>query len=282
MLWGRESILPKEPIFVISFDESKCMGEHYHDFYEIEYIRSGEGYHIINGEKHRVGAGDVFFTNIGSSHYFETTFENPIIVYNCVFNQSALDGICEGFNKNSAFGELRVLPENMNRPYAYLYDSNFEIKDILDKMLCEYANKSEGYLMQITGLLLMLLTSFSRKYGGFHEENGKHQEQLYEVKRHIKEHFRDEINLDDLARIARVHPNYLCRIFKDQVGISISKYIQNVRINYAAMLLRDSNISISYIMSEVGYNNEKYFREIFKDKIGKSPQQYRTGIKKGW
>jgi len=69
--------------------------------------------------------------------------------------------------------------------------------------------------------------------------------------------------------------NYLGQIFKDRTGISISNYLNNLRIKEATRLLIDSTMKIYEISDAIGYSDQNYFSAIFKRYTGVSPREYR-------
>nr|WP_235196433.1 helix-turn-helix transcriptional regulator [Streptococcus mitis] len=64
-------------------------------------------------------------------------------------------------------------------------------------------------------------------------------------------------------------------MFKKETGETLVKYITDKRINAAKSLLSQTNISISQVSCQVGYDNYSYFTKIFKQRTGLSPGDYR-------
>jgi len=73
---------------------------------------------------------------------------------------------------------------------------------------------------------------------------------------------------------------YTGSLVKKLMGKSFAKTIQERRCLIVAQKLLDTDLSIKEIIADVGYENESFFRKIFKEKYGKSPLDYRRrGIK---
>jgi len=98
------------------------------------------------------------------------------------------------------------------------------------------------------------------------------------IKKYIDEHFEEEITRTELANMAFFNPSYLSRLFKKKLGVSISDYITNVRIEKSKQLLT-GNDSIGNISMNVGYYNMSHFSRMFKKNVGMSPQEYRRKMK---
>lgn len=91
---------------------------------------------------------------------------------------------------------------------------------------------------------------------------------------YIEKHYTESISLAKIAEKFFVNKNYLCNIFKSQIGCTIHEYITNLRINTAKKMIRNSEKSLHEIANEVGYNNYSYFGKIFRRKNGISPNEY--------
>ncbi|WP_438347680.1 response regulator transcription factor [Paenibacillus sp. FA6] len=72
-----------------------------------------------------------------------------------------------------------------------------------------------------------------------------------------------------------LHPVYLSKIYKSETGESLSDYIIRMRMERALYLLKNSNMKIYEITSELGYQNPQYFSKIFKKHYGVTPHEYR-------
>jgi len=91
----------------------------------------------------------------------------------------------------------------------------------------------------------------------------------------IKQHFREQISLDEVAHSAYLSVSRLSHIFKEQTEMTIVDYLTNVRIEYAKELLISTNKNCTEICFESGYNNQSYFTRTFKEVTGVTPRQFR-------
>lgn len=92
---------------------------------------------------------------------------------------------------------------------------------------------------------------------------------------YIDQNYQKEINRAELARQVYLNPDYVSRLFKKEVGQSISSYILSKRMTRAKTLLRDSAIPIHEVSAVVGYDSFAYFSKLFKKSEGMSPSEYR-------
>ena len=100
-------------------------------------------------------------------------------------------------------------------------------------------------------------------------------EAIQRVTHYIRENFRRDISLNELAEVAGLTSQYLSTLFKRRRGTTVVSYITDLRLEAARSLLRETNKSVSEIAAEVGYSNPQYFTRVFKRATSMSPLQYR-------
>ncbi len=101
------------------------------------------------------------------------------------------------------------------------------------------------------------------------------------VKHYIRQHYREDLTRNDLAEVVHITPNYLSKRFHTETGMSLREYINQLRIEDAKRLLLSTNITISEIASEVGFDNISYFSTVFRKLCGVSPIEWSSGKKAG-
>ncbi|MFF2755269.1 helix-turn-helix domain-containing protein [Psychrobacillus sp. NPDC058041] len=104
----------------------------------------------------------------------------------------------------------------------------------------------------------------------------KYSATIITCQEYIYKHLYGDITLDQLSEICSLSPNYLSSLFKKEVGIPISEYIQRQRIEEAKSLLHLTKYSISEISTWLNFNDQSYFIKVFKKYTGLTPRQYRN------
>jgi two-component system response regulator YesN len=92
---------------------------------------------------------------------------------------------------------------------------------------------------------------------------------------YIEEHLGSDVGLQQVAKHVHVHPNHLSEVFKKEVGITFGDYVTKQKIQRAMEILTISPAKISEVASAVGYEDVKYFSQIFKKYTGKTPSEFR-------
>ncbi len=89
----------------------------------------------------------------------------------------------------------------------------------------------------------------------------------------IQERFLTLRSLGDIARACHVDGAYICRLFKRFGDISPYDYLVQLRMEYAAELLRDSGVMVKMVAAEMGFANPYHFSRVFKRVHGFSPER---------
>lgn len=97
------------------------------------------------------------------------------------------------------------------------------------------------------------------------------------TKDYIASHYSDStLDLTKVAGALSVHPVYLSRLMKQELGMPFARYLTHVRIGRAVELMGDSNMKIWQVAQRVGYSGPNYFSAAFKKVLGMSPAEYRS------
>ncbi len=260
---------------------------HAHDFIEIAYVVSGRGAHILDGRNYIVSAGDLFIIDSDVCHEFRafTGGNAQLTVYNCVFTPGFIDETLSGcedfldityhFMFNRFFED-----EAVNRADIRLVGNNTrEVQDLYEKMYREYTLRRPGYREMLKAHVTELLITIFRLYG-----KTKNQKEQLSIKRsgmvdkvieYIRKNFSGQFSLEELSTVAFLSKSYLSSTFRKCTGMTVTEYVQKVRIEEACKMLETTDYNVIDVSMEVGYRDTKHFTEVFKRITGKTPGQYR-------
>ena len=96
---------------------------------------------------------------------------------------------------------------------------------------------------------------------------------------YIYDNLHNRITVNELAEYAKLNPTYLSRLFKKEVGISISEYIRKQKIDTAKNMLLYSDYKPGQIAQILAFPSQSYFTEIFKEYTGTTPKEYAKGMR---
>ncbi|MEM5016328.1 response regulator [Metabacillus indicus] len=98
------------------------------------------------------------------------------------------------------------------------------------------------------------------------------------MKQHIRKNCHTDLSLEAMAKEFSLSPQYVSKIFKEELGISYIDYLTKCRIEKAKKLMEKGSHSLKEIAFEVGYNDPNYFSRVFKKVCKKSPSQYKDSL----
>ncbi len=104
--------------------------------------------------------------------------------------------------------------------------------------------------------------------------------EIAEAKLYIKEHYKDEIALKDIAAAVHVSESYFSTLFKKTTGENYKDYLRRMRMGEAIRLLINTDMKTYEIAYEVGYRDARRFADVFRGIYGMSPMEYRKREKK--
>lgn len=286
---GEQYFKSGHPIYINRFEEPVETHLHAHDFIEIAYVAEGMGIHKVGEWEYSVKKGDLFLINYNTPHEFrslpEQSPDRTLKVFNCVFKPEFIDPSIADFRDFSGIAEFLLFRSLFPNEVEALIDIKLigqetgNIEEIYRKMNLEFIQKDDGYIgilrSYVTELLIMIFRAF-RKAGHVREDTLRgHTKDITRVMDYLKANYSGALKLQDLSTVVFLSPNYICKLFKDTTGITISEYIQNVRIEEACRILAKTDKKILAISQEVGYKDLRHFQEVFKRITGRSPGEYR-------
>lgn len=147
---------------------------------------------------------------------------------------------------------------------------------VVDAISVDYAQKMYACTdaRRLYDLILAMLREFCDAAAA-----GRQQNYTPPVRRAvtcIALHLSQELTLPSLAKAARVSPAHLSRLFKEEIGLTVSRYIARARCEKAAGLLRTTDLPVQDISAHVGYLDNNYFAKVFRSLYGATPTAYRA------
>ncbi|WML51403.1 response regulator [Neobacillus sp. PS3-12] len=99
---------------------------------------------------------------------------------------------------------------------------------------------------------------------------------IADIEKYLQDHYDREVKLQEIADVFFLSREYISRKFKQEFGENISDYIVKIRMQKAKSLLKNSELKIYEIANMIGYQDDKYFRKVFKKVEGITPNEFRS------
>lgn len=115
---------------------------------------------------------------------------------------------------------------------------------------------------------------------GFNELlNDNSIKRIYDIYQYINTNFKQGIRLEEIAKIACMTPQALCKYFKQKTLKTLLEFVNEIRIGHACQLLINSDYNIIQVCYESGYNNLSNFNRYFKKIVKMTPAEYKKKMR---
>lgn len=238
-------------------------------FNRLYFIDSGEGKVIINGVTYYPKPGQLMIMPAGSTQTTETSINDPYTRYFCHFDAD--------------IGEWPLF-HSANKLYICDVPNPDSVRNIFTDMIEHFQKDDVLSVLRIQASLLNLIatcleSSDNSKVDFMNEfiQTGD-QGKLAHVLQYIDQYLNKPIEIEELAELVHLHPNYFIPYFKKFMGVTPMYYVQQKRMEYAKKQLSYTDFSISDIAELVGMELA-HFSKYFKKTLGVSPSAYRNSTK---
>lgn len=247
---------------IFSYTVSSNYPLHWHDYYELQYISSGHGTLIINGEAYALGPGNMALLSPVDFHCFENVpADDPLKVISVKFSDLILPA-----------GLRADIYEPSRSMVTHSEQAETVFRRLHEEFFSNRYGKDDYITAGIVQLCIILLRDFidQKKSDCCGKRTPIQQAVLY-----VRARFRGSITVEDVANVVHLTPNYFSEYFKKQTGIKFSSYVQKLRLELAVGLLKMTDLSVKQVAEQSGFNSAAYFSNAFKDCFGISPEQFR-------
>ncbi len=251
--------------------------EHLHEFIEMVYILRGSGIHAIDGVEYDFKPGSLLFINYRQVHYFRTDTEMEMcnilldpewISEKLIDSENAFELL--GL---SAFSHFEKDVDSDRPLILFSGEERHQIERLLKDMAAEKAKKNTGYITVLKSQVMVLLTYIFRKMSSdiAPVQKGFTPEFLT----YIRENSAEKLTLGELAKKCFYNPSYFSRLFKEHYGITVTEYINQIRLEKAMEMLLKTELSVEDIVEHTGFSRKATFYKLLKQKTGMTPQDFR-------
>ena len=91
----------------------------------------------------------------------------------------------------------------------------------------------------------------------------------------VENNYQRKLSLEEIGRLVKMSPTSVCRYFKRHTHQNLWEYLNSYRINRAAQIIAESNLTISQIGNSCGFSNISNFNHAFRERVGTTPGEYR-------
>ena len=261
----------------VKAQETAVCDWHIHREYEMLLVTGTTKYFVFEFEEKEIAIeqGDIILVNSMVPHKTISAIGTTTILLQ--FNISTYGDLVDELKLGSILGRESA-------PYTIFKKGtplNTELSNCILKINKEASDKKcyydyfiKSYLYELIALLYRhgILTDYNK----FLEDIPR----ILPILKYISAHYSEHLTLTEVSAVANVHSSYLCKVFKDTLGISFIEYLNLVRISNAKTLLEETEKNVTEIAFEVGFSSVSYFIKTFKKYNSHSPNKYKSLLEK--
>ena len=247
---------------------------HWHDEFEIIYVRSGFLTVSISGESYIGKTGEAFVVSPGNLHLMGSqsgtvdyyTFLFPLKYISFRTDDMLDEKLLEPLNS----GHLMICPR-----------VNDTAKELCEQLIKIYEAKNDESESKITTqvrtkiiLLQFILEMWKKGFVIENDTSGRNTVEK-EMVSYIQQNFTGKISLREFGEQFHLSEKNISRYFKEHFHITLSQYVTYLRLEHAKQLLQDTDIPVTDVAMQSGYQNVSYFIRSFQKAYAVSPLKYR-------
>lgn len=233
------------------------------DLVEIVLVRGGESRYFVGGMPYDARRGDLFIYNSRVVHDEPSGPDRPVASFSLALGGLSVPGLREN----------ALIPDDASPVCPLTETQTVRLERLYDVLYSELtAGNDDG-----AHHLLMALLTLVQQFLAAAAQDGSRGENVFaqRIKDYIDRHFAENFSLQSMADALHVSPYYLAHVCKDVTGYSPLQYVLRRRIGEAQTLLITTELPVTRIAAQVGYDNPSHFNAQFSKAVGMSPRTFR-------
>ena len=253
--------------------ESPHIPAHWRDAMEILFCLNGEV--RIHAEHDTLTLSHNQLIVFDSKEVHSIHSDSKLYMFLCIHVDKKLLSV---YCPNLELYHIKCRPVPLDDPkaiqYIHLCQLAHELTRTNIKNASTRAMRSDGTAL----LMLADLIQYFSEYAPPETASGHGNRTIRELISYVNEHYTEKLSLEDAADYVGFSREYFCRFFKQHMGLTFLRYLNEVRISHAGRLLSSTDLSISEIMNTCGFTNQTIFNRLFKEIYGMTPRQARKTL----
>ena len=228
------------------------------DFYDLTYVQGGRGEYRLDGTAYPVSSGDFLCIPPGVWREARTDTDEPLRLF--AFNLTLFDSQFE--------------PARLPLPLVSRLGTDAKLEYLLMKAKQVWALREQTCQMRTSALVqeilcrVLLIAGIVRGTGG--------DPRVQKAANYVMEHIHEGISAWELGDAIGLHPGYLNKLIRRHTGMTLSRFVTNIRVNLAEDALSEQLITVTQAAERFGFSDIFHFSKVFRQFKGYPPSQART------
>jgi len=275
-------LVPGEPVKIVRREPQIPYPLHTHSFAELVIILSGTGHHRVAGQLLPIAAGDVFVILGNRAHGYEDL--HNLYLVNLFFEPALLESLTYDLSRLPGFHALFTLEPQWRgdgdiSAHLKLDSSQLDkAMGLVQRIENEIDCGEDGYRYMSIVHFRRLVGELSRCYSGAQHPGARRLTRIGAAIGYLEQHLDEPVTLEELTELSDLSASTLNRAFRRAVGLPPLAYHLRLRIRRAGDLLRTTDLSVTELAGQTGFDDANYFARQFRNTMGMSPSAYRKGF----
>lgn len=237
------------------------------DYNKFYLICDGEGWLKIGDTEYLPKPGELFLMPAGVRQSYSSISKNTFKKFWCHFT--------------AVIGEVNLF-DVIKTPYHVCVKNMDMLSGVFQEVIKTKSSDNITASLKVKSALLQIISFYLDNVivEKINISTSSVLDKVNNILTYIEKNYNRNINVEELAHIVFLHPNYFIRFFKKHIGCSPIGYINKVRLEKTKSLLESTDLTVSEIAVNTGYNDISHYSKTFKKHIGFSPMEYRNICKK--
>ena len=260
--------------FWVFNDSSSYVPTHWHSAMEVMYILEGEVDVTVGGQTTVLLPGDVYLVDCAVPHSTKSLDGNKAVLIQIPYP------ILE-----------RYIPDIASRRFGFdchtdnpiVMTKIMQLIEIIKQMQVVFEIKPDGEILRFNSLVFEFLFQIYHNFSQEMETAEAQKEnktfgRIQTILDYLDGNYASPISLDEIANVACLQKEYFCHFFKKNMGITYTKYLNDLRLSKIRDDLVETDLPVKLILEKHGFTNYKLFRKMFNETFGCTPLAYRKKL----
>ena len=255
--------------------------EHVHSYMEMSYVYAGTCRQTVDGREIELRENQVLLLDSDCPHAIAAQGAEDIMLSVAISKEFLNENLVGSAAKGSMVSQFLVgaLSAQADHSRYVLFQSqgSWRLRMYFQDLLCEYLDPSIGADEIVLRLFQLILCELVNVYEADYDsrELAAKRVPVTPIIYYIEQNYLT-CTQESVAAHFYISPNYMTRLLKKHTGMTYIQMVQAQKLGHAATMLRHSELPITEIAHECGYENIGFFYKKFEAAYGCKPSQYRT------